>query len=80
MKTLLLLLLCGCASWAPTQRAIVSRQAASVARHCVMGSRCDPTQVRACIEESAAICEEAGFEGSCGTDLIFTDPIACPIK
>ena len=69
------LLLTGCASWAPTWQASARRVEASRLRNCVTGN-CQFT--KQCIRESAERCRARGLESTCGTDEIFTqEPIRC---
>ena len=69
------LLLAGCASWAPTREAGVRRVEASRLRGCVQYN-CQFTQQ--CIRESVERCRAQGLEATCGSDEIFTqEPIRC---
>lgn len=64
---------CGCAV---TPKAALRREAESLVRGCMAGTRC--AQTAACVRESVDWCRAHGLEATCGTDGVFTDPILCP--
>lgn len=65
-KSLAILLLAGCASWAPTERAGLRRM--EYARFV----RCIHERGNVCEMESHKRCGDLGLEAGCGTDEYFT--------
>lgn len=75
MKILACLMLISCASWTPTHKAVIRREAESKLRSCVTSQQCRYT--RECMKESAEWCVTNGLEKTCGIDGVFNDRIVC---
>lgn len=79
---LFLLIVCACATWAPTREASLRREGAARLRNCIESSNCKT--VAECYKESEEWCRSQrttmkpnGLEPSCGEDALWSDPAKC---